>query len=386
MSQLAVVLIGAPLALLVYSYAAYPLILAVMARSRPPREAPPPPADWPVISITIPVYNEAAQIRDTLESVLAIDYPADRRQILVVSDASTDGTDDIVARFADRGVELLALQPRAGKTAAENAARRRLRGDIVVNTDASIRIFPDALKRLVVWFGDPEVGVASGNDVVVAREGTGDPGGEAGYVGYEMKVRALETRVHGIVGASGSLYAIRAALHDYVLPARYSRDFAAALVTREQGFRAVSVPDALCTVPRAGSLRQEYRRKVRTMVRGMETLIHKRSLMNPFRYGVFAWMLFSHKLCRWLVPVAAVGAVVGIALLSVSEPWARWLLGGGLLVAGLAAAGWYWSGRRPVPAAVSMLSYLVAGNVAALAAWLRVLRGAGSPVWEPTRR
>jgi drug/metabolite transporter (DMT)-like permease len=139
-------------------------------------------------------------------------------------------------------------------------------------------------------------------------------------------------------------------------------------------------------VPRAGSLRQEYRRKVRTMVRGMDTLILKRSLLNPFRYGIFAWMLFSHKLCRWLVPVAAVGAVAGIALLSVSEPWARWLLGVGVVVAALALVGWYWSGRRPMPSALSLLSYLVAGNVAALAAWLRVLRGAGSPVWEPTRR
>jgi cellulose synthase/poly-beta-1,6-N-acetylglucosamine synthase-like glycosyltransferase len=386
MNSIAIVLVGAPLALLLYSYMGYPLILMAMARLRPRREAPPPPRDWSSISITIPVYNEGAQIRDTLESLLAIDYPADRRQILVVSDASTDGTDEIVAEFADRGVELLRLDRRAGKTAAENTARVHLRGEIVVNTDASVRIHPDALKRLVAWFGDPEVGVASSNDVSVARDGTDRREGESGYVGYEMGVRALETRVDGIVGASGSLYAIRADLHDYALPARFSRDFAAALVAREQGFRAVSVPDAFCTVPRAASLRQEYRRKVRTMVRGMETLIHKRSLMNPFRYGVFAWMLFSHKLCRWLVPVAAAAAVVCVALLSASEVWARWLLALGLIVAVLAAAGWYWSGRRHVPAPLSMLSYLVAGNVAALTAWLRVLRGAGSPVWEPTRR
>jgi cellulose synthase/poly-beta-1,6-N-acetylglucosamine synthase-like glycosyltransferase len=386
MTAIGIGLVAASLAMLLYAYVGYPLILAALARFRPAREAPPPPAEWPLISITVPVYNEEAQIRDTVESLLAIDYPADRRQILVVSDASTDGTDAIVSEYADRGVELLRMESRTGKTAAENAARLRLRGEIVVNTDASIRIYPDALKRLVAWFGDPDVGVASGNDVSVARDGAGGSGGEAGYVDYEMGVRALETRVDGIVGASGCLYAIRADLHDYVLPGRFSRDFAAAIVAREQGFRAVSVPDALCAVPRAGSLRQEYRRKVRTMVRGMDTLILKRSLLNPFRYGIFAWMLFSHKLCRWLVPVAAVGAVAGIALLSVSEPWARWLLGVGVVVAALALVGWYWSGRRPVPSALSLLSYLVAGNVAALAAWLRVLRGAGSPVWEPTRR
>jgi hypothetical protein len=108
--------------------------------------------------------------------------------------------------------------------------------------------------------------------------------------------------------------------------------------------------------------------------------------MNPFRHGAFAWMLFSHKLCRWLVPVAGAGAVLGLTLLSVSHVWARWLLLAGFIVAGLAALGWYGSGRRRLPPALSLLSYGVAGNVAALAAWLRVLRGAGSPIWEPTRR
>jgi cellulose synthase/poly-beta-1,6-N-acetylglucosamine synthase-like glycosyltransferase len=358
----------------------------IAARLRPPPEPPPPPADWPSISITVPAHNEASQARELVESLLAVDYPADRRQILVVSDASTDGTDEIVSAFGDQGVELLRLDSRAGKTAAENMARAHLRGEIVVNTDASVRIDRDAVKRLVLWFGDPDVGVASSRDVSVARDGDQGREGEAGYVGYEMAVRALETRVRGIVGASGSLYAIRASLHDYDLPGRYSRDFAAALVAREHGYRAVSVPDALCTVPRAGSLRQEYRRKVRTMVRGMETLIYKRHLLNPFRHGVFAWMLFSHKLCRWLVPIAGAGAVVGVAVLSLSEAWARWLLAGGLLVAVLAGVGWYWSDRRPVPAILSFLSFVVAGNVAALAAWTRVLRGAGSPVWEPTRR
>jgi cellulose synthase/poly-beta-1,6-N-acetylglucosamine synthase-like glycosyltransferase len=386
MTTIAFGLVVAPLVLLLYAYAGYPLLLRALARWRPPAERPPPPADWPRISICVAVYNEEAQIRETLESLLAIDYPADRRQILVVSDASTDDTDRIVSEFAARGVELLRLESRSGKTGAENAARRRLRGDIVVNTDASIRVHRDAVKRLIPWFSDPRVGVASGNDVSVARDTGSGRAGEADYVDYEMGVRALETRVHGIVGASGSLYAIRSRLHDYDLPARYSRDFAAALVAHEHGFRAVSDQYALCTVPRAGSLRREYRRKVRTMVRGMDTLIYKRSLLNPFRHGVFAWMLFSHKLCRWLVPVAAAGGIAGVALLSLSAWWARWLLGGGLIVAGLAAAGWYWSGRRRLPAALSLLSYVVAGNVAAIAAWLRVLRGAGSPVWEPTRR
>lgn len=383
--MLAFVLIAVPVVLAFYTYVGYPLLLRAVARGRRRPGQPRPPDEWPSISITIPVFNEEAQMRDTLESLLRLDYPEDKRQILVVSDASTDRTDELVSAYQDRGVELLRMPRRVGKTAAENAARQRLRGEIIINTDASIRIQPDAIKRLVAWFSDPEIGVASGNDVSVVH-GTGGRGGEAGYVDYEMKIRELETRVGGIVGASGCLYAIRAQLHDYPLPDRYSRDFAAALVAREHGFRAVSVPDAVCVVPRTTSLRREYRRKVRTMVRGMETLIYKRSLLNPIRYGAFAWMLFSHKLCRWLVPVAAAGAVAGVALLASNEPWARWFFGGGVAIAGLAVLGWVLSEHRRLPWVLAMLSYAFAGNVAALAAWLRVLRGSGSPIWEPTRR
>src|SRR5205814_9874886 len=120
---------------------------------------------WPSISIAIPVFNEAAVIADTLEQILALDYPADRRQILVVSDASTDGTDDIVSRFAPRGVELLRVSQRRGKTAAENVARSHLIGEIIINSDASVRIDVAAVKQLVAAFADRSVGVASVGEI-----------------------------------------------------------------------------------------------------------------------------------------------------------------------------------------------------------------------------
>src|SRR5205814_5211215 len=140
------------------------------------------------------------------------------------------------------------------------------------NTDASVRIDRRALKLLVAEFADPAVGVASGRDVSVAHAEA-----EANFVykhktAYEMWVRDLETRVSGIVGASGCLYAVRAELHRQAVPGDLSRDFGSALLARRRGLRAVSVPEAVCFVPRGASLRQEYRRKVRTMARGLRTL------------------------------------------------------------------------------------------------------------------
>jgi cellulose synthase/poly-beta-1,6-N-acetylglucosamine synthase-like glycosyltransferase len=278
------------------------------------------------------------------------------------------------------------MPTRGGKTAGENAARSLLTGDIVVNTDASIRIDRAALKPMVSRFRDPTVGLASGRDVSVTRVDGELNVGESSYVGYEMWVRSLETEVSGIVGASGCFYAIRQDLHQEVVPSALSRDFAAAMVTREHGYRAVTVNEALCYVPRVPSLRREYRRKVRTITRGMETLYFKRALLNPLRYGLFSWMLFSHKICRWFAPWAALIGFIGVVALAFSEPLAWIGVGGVALLAVLALIGWQSPEGRAIPRLFSMPAFLVAGNAAVLHATINALTGELNAVWEPTRR
>lgn len=385
MTQAAFWILGSALFLTLYTYVLYPLLVALigLARRRP---APPPVEDWPRISITVPAYNEEREIRATLESLLALDYPADRREIIVVSDASTDNTDGIVRTFADRGVKLIRMERRSGKTAAENIAATQLTGDIVVNTDASIRIEHNALKPLIAAFTDPTVGVASGRDVSIARGTANNNRGESKYVGYEMLVRQLETSAGGIIGASGCLYAIRAHLHRTHLPDGLSRDFASALIAKDHGYRAVSVDAALCYVPRTQSLRSEYRRKVRTMTRGMETLFAMRRLLNPLRHGQFAWMLISHKICRWAVPWAGFASLIALAMLTPEFVVARWLLAAAVLATGLAAAAFTIPEGKKVPRLLGTPAYLVSGNVAALHSTIKAAHGDRNAVWEPTRR
>jgi len=383
-SGAALVLLGAVLFAL-YTYVGYPALLALLAARRSGRP-PEAPRQWPTITVLVPAYNEERVIGPTLDSLLAIDYPANRRQILVVSDASSDRTDEVVTGYKDRGVELLRMPQRGGKTAAENGARGHLRGEIVVNTDASVRIAPDAVKKLVVWFADPAIGVASGRDVSVSQADRGANTAESGYVGYEMWIRDLESRVAGIVGASGCFYAIRAPLYMTLVPEALSRDFAAALIARERGYRAVSVKEAVCLVPRTTSLRREYRRKVRTMARGMETLYDRRHLTNPLRHGAFAWQLLTHKVCRWLVPWAGLLGLGALVALATRHAWAPWLAGISAVVLGLAALAWWWPEGRRMPRLVALPGFVVAGNVAALHAAVKALRGELNPIWEPTRR
>jgi cellulose synthase/poly-beta-1,6-N-acetylglucosamine synthase-like glycosyltransferase len=271
---------------------------------------------------------------------------------------------------------------------AENRARRSLRGEIIINTDASSHVHPAAVKALVAALDDPAVGVASGRDISVQRlsEAEGNSG-ESAYVGLEMTIRDWETRLGGIVGASGCLYAIRASLHvATVLPETLTRDFASVLIARERGYRSVSVPDAICYVGRTPTLRAEYRRKVRTVVRGLATLSYKEGLLNPFRYGAFAWKLWSHKVCRWLTPWAGLVALLALAVLSVSYPWARVVLLAALGVIGLGVLGWVWPGRRRIPRPIALFAFALGSAAAVLRAWMLFLGGSLAATWEPTQR
>ncbi|MEO8294431.1 MAG: glycosyltransferase family 2 protein [Gemmatimonadota bacterium] len=386
MTTLAFILIVLPIALFMYSYFLYPALLWIGGRFRRASQYPADLPEWPRISISLPAYNEERSIRRTLDTLLNLDYPADRRQILVISDASSDRTDEIVKEYAGHGVQLIRLPARGGKTAAENAAGPHLTGDIVINTDATIRILPDALKPLIRVFQDQEIGVASGRDLSVGDITTEANQGESGYVGYEMSVRRMETRLGGIVGASGCFYAIRRELHTSLFPEALSRDFASALISKEHGYRSVSVDEAVCLVPRANSLQSEFRRKVRTMARGLDTLWYKKRLLNPFQFGGFAFKLLSHKLCRWLVFLTIPGAVAGLAILAPVSQVARVLLGVTIAgsIAGMLAM--KASERGPVPRIVSMWAFLFAANLAGILAWVKAFRGERNPIWEPTRR
>jgi cellulose synthase/poly-beta-1,6-N-acetylglucosamine synthase-like glycosyltransferase len=380
------VLVAAPLAIGAYAFGLYPLIVWAWSRLRPPFTLPPEPAEWPEITVLIVAYNEERRLRRTIEQALAADYPADRIHVLVVSDASTDGTDALVRSFGDPRVHLLRMPERGGKPAGENAAGPHLRGEIVVSIDASILIPRGSLKPLIRALLDPSVGLASGRDISVGDEAREGNKAESSYVGLEMTLRHLETRVHSIVGASGCFYANRRHLQQVQLPPELARDFAAASVARAHGYRAVSVDDATCLVPRTPTLKAELRRKSRTMGRGLDTLLFLRGMMNPFRYGSYAFMMASHKLARWALFPALLGWLAGPLFLAGTAPWTLLLTAGmviGLLLARTTIA---WPDGRRLPRAIAFPGYVFVSIVAGWMAWLHLLRREKHTMWEPTRR
>jgi glycosyltransferase involved in cell wall biosynthesis len=382
---LAVVIAAAPVITAFYAYVVYPVIIWAIAQTRPSGNAGAQREDWPAVTITVPVYNAVSSFRGTLEHLLELDYPKDKLQVLVLSDASNDGTDDIVLEFAERGVELMRAPNRRGKTAAENAAVSVARGDIIVNVDATVVVPPGSLKHLIRAFDDPTVGVASGRDVSVGATDKHDAGAEAGYTGYEMRVRDLETRLGSIVGASGCFYGIRRRIRVSPLPPGLSWDFASTLVAMEQGYRSVSVSTAPCVVPHTAAIQFEFRRKARTMARGLSTLFHFRGLMNPFRYGGFALMLISHKLLRWVPYFLAPVAVLALGVLATRSSIAAVALA--IVLVGLLTGVAVIRYGKPIGfKPLALAGFAVAAFTAGFLAWCDALRGTRTVTWEPTPR
>jgi hypothetical protein len=244
---------------------------------------------------------------------------------------------------------------------------------------------PSSLKHLVHAFDDSTVGVASGYDVSTGSRDFTASKGESGYTGYEMWVRDLETRAGSIIGASGCFYGIRRSIRTKALPPGLSWDFASTLVAKQQGYRSVSVPAAICFVPRAVDVQVELRRKSRTMARGLSTLFHFGSLMNPLQYGIFAVMLLSHKMLRWLPFLLTPVAIVALGVLAPQSTLAASLLAAVALGIGVGVSGILYR-RASLFKPVALAGFVVAATVAGFLAWCDAIRGARMATWEPTPR
>ncbi|BCA79494.1 glycosyltransferase family 2 protein [Desulfuromonas sp. AOP6] len=253
----------------------------------------------PKVSILIAAFNEEEAIAATIENKLALDYPQELLEIVVVSDESTDATDSIVQTYADRGVRLLRQTPRAGKTAALNLAVPQAAGDILVFSDANSLYAPDALGFLVQNFADPEVGYVTGKMIYVSPDGSTVGDGCSSYMRYENRLRELETRLGSVVGVDGGIDAMRKDLYRSLNPDQLP-DFVQPLKVVEQGFRVVYDSRALLRESTLKATADEYRMRVRVSLRAFWALYDMRTLLGFSVNPLFAWQLWSHKVLRYL--------------------------------------------------------------------------------------
>lgn len=366
---------AAALAAVVYHYVGYPLVLKLAALCARPRSSPPPPREPPSLSIIIPCHDEAAHLPAKLEDLRAADYPPDRVEVIVVSDGSRDDTAAVAAR-AD-GVRVLAWPERRGKPAALNAGVRAAAGDILVFTDANARLPAASLRELAAPFADAGVGGVCGEQII-----TRGAAPERTYWRLESRLKTWEAAVGSVVGADGSLYAVRRELYRLVPEGRLIMDdFYVSLEVVAAGRRLAYAPRAVAYEEALADEGREFRRKARIMAGSLGAL----AALSAGVWRRLGFQLFSHKVLRWLGPALLLGALfAAAAAAALGGVTGAVLLGIQLSGYVLAGAGWLLGGSR-APGLLRAAYFFVLANAALAYGWLLYLFGRSEPAWEKLR-
>lgn len=367
------------LAFVFYTYIGYPffLMLAPRHESALARERRPLPS----VTVLLAVRNEEVCLAETLRSIVASDYPPDKRDVLVVSDGSTDATDDIIRSYAAQGVRLHRLAERKGKVLALSEALPLVGSEILVLTDASSLFEPDAIRRLVSAFSDPRVGAVGGSKRI--RRAGDVSTGDGLYLRYDAFLRHLESRGGASwVGCEGGLYAIRRPLFKLDYPPDLANDYAVCCRVYEQGYLNLYNPRAVVWEKASKNFRIEWSRKVRVIVRGIRAFVAFRRLLNPFLHPQFFFQNFSHRLCRWLVPffLVALFVVSNVG----NSGWLKALLWAQVVFYSLAALGAVVVIREKRIPLFSVPLYFSVVNIAAAVAWFTMFKRIST--WTPTLR
>lgn len=338
----------------------------------------------PTVTLLVAAYNEEAVIARKIRNSLALDYPREKLEILVVTDGCTDGTDAVVKGFEKDGVRLLSRAQRQGKVNALNAAIPLAKGEIVVCSDANAFFDPQNLKLLVRHFGDPRVAMVAGEKRIRA-DGKAVSAGEGLYWRYESYLKRLDSSVSTVLGATGEIFALRKDRFEPLPPDAVIEDFVLSMRYVQQGMRVVYEPEAISWEEASPNFKEEFKRKVRIVAGGWQSVIWLRDLLHP-RHGLVAFQYVSHRVLRWMVvPFLLPVAFVSNAMLS-GSPFYAVLLAGQVTLYALAALGYPLQARgiRWMPAYLPFFFLFL--NVAALMGAYRYLTGTQPVTWEKVQR
>jgi cellulose synthase/poly-beta-1,6-N-acetylglucosamine synthase-like glycosyltransferase len=369
---------------LLYVYVGYPLSLAALTLLRKQPEKPEPvlPAK---VTLIISAFNEQDVIAEKLENALQLEYPKGLLQILVVSDSSDDMTDEIVSRYAARGVLLVRQPSRLGKSCGLNLGVKEAAGDIVVFSDANAIYEKDAIQHLVKHFANAKVGYVVGNARYVEKiSETQSALTEGAYWKLETWLKKKESLFYSVVGGDGAIYAIRKELYTPLAPTDIS-DFLNPLQIIARGYLGLFEAAAVSYEETAESFHKEFRRKIRIVSRGLNALRRVPAILDPFRQTRHWFLLVSHKLLRWFAPVFMIGTLVS-SLLLFRFPFFQVMLGLQMAFYVLALGGWLAAESKKNLKLFSFSFYFCLVNLASLIGCIKCFRGDLSGVWTPPRQ
>ncbi len=368
--------------LLAYVYVGYPVLvwLVSMLFPKPVRKAD----IEPQVTVLITAFNEEDALPRKLANTLEIDYPADKLEVLVASDGSTDGTDEIVKEWTSRGVRHIRTEGRIGKTATQNAAVEAATGEIILFSDATTMYRQDVFRTLLPFFADDSVGCVAGRLVYVDDDSTNVGEGARRYWGYETFIKSAESRACSLIGASGCLYAVRRSAYEPMY-AEACSDFLICTSLYRNGLRSVFAPEAVCFEQTNRRADDELRMRVRIISQTFTDLWRNRDMLNPLKSGFFAIELLSHKVMRYAVPFILLGSLIASVVLAGGSTFYSMALLAHLVFYALAFAGWMFEREGKRHSLLAMPLYFALANIASVVAFYKFLRGETYARWEPIR-
>jgi len=383
------------LGLVIYSYAVYPFVLALVAGwvqllrdaryvlGKQNRRMVAEPASWPSVAVIISAYNEQVHLQQRIDNLLALDYPPSLLRCYIGSDGSSDNTAAILSACQDARIKACVFEQNRGKASVLNDLVARAGESILVFSDANTFFHADALKRLVKHFDDPGVGGVSGE---LRLKGSGGDNQDSLYWRVEQFLKFFEARIGGLLGANGAIYAIRRPLWRALPADTICDDFCVAMNVSAAGHRLVYEPTAWAEEDTPSAIAEEYNRRVRIGIGNFQALVRQPEYLTGTSWGT-AFAYLSHKVLRWVAPHLLLMALLASFTLGLHS--AGWLTFAVLqLGAYVASALLYRHTQRggAMPSLLRIAAFLYALNWAFLVASWRFAKGDYRGSWRRTER
>ncbi|RAW01362.1 glycosyltransferase family 2 protein [Pseudochryseolinea flava] len=389
MVSLAVLIFWVGVAVVLYTYVGYGVVIYIFSKLRGKRQPLPVQADesLPAVTLIIAAYNEELFIDEKLTNTLALDYPKAKLNVWVVTDGSTDRTTEIARNYS--GITVHHENQRKGKIHAVNRVMKMVATPIVIFCDANTNLNTDAIKNLVRHYQDPTIGGVAGEKRILSKtEDNASGAGEGIYWKYESFLKKKDAEVHSIVGAAGELFSVRTALYESPEENIIIEDFYISLKIAANGHRFGYEPDAYAIETASASVDEEWKRKVRICAGAFQAMGKLSYLLNPFRYGMLSFQYISHRVLRWTLAPLFLPLILASNIVLAVQGYSiyQMILLMQIAFYALAFAGYLLRDKNIKIKGFFVPYYFMVMNLSVYAGLRRFLKGNQSVVWEKSKR
>jgi len=347
----------------------------------------------PEVTLFVAAYNEKDYVDSKIKNSLELDYPKDKIKQVWVTDGSDDGTQEVLKKYADKGIEVYHEDARGGKIGAMNRGMAFVKTPIVIFSDANTMLGKESIRRIVNLFRNPKVGCVSGEKRIYQKDMGSAAGTEGIYWKYESILKKWDAELYSVVGAAGELFAIRTELFQKVEKDTLLDDFIISLRVAEKGYTIQYDPEAYAIETASADVKEELKRKIRISAGGIQSIIRLKELLNPFKYGILTFQYISHRVLRWtlaplgllLILIFNLIIVLNCGIINFNNIYV-WIFWAQILFYLAALLGWYFENKKIKIKVLFIPYYFFIMNLSVYLGVMRFIKGKQTVKWERAKR